>query len=340
MRRIVILLVAVAVLAGVPAAARAATTPAAACAQPRLLILSAYPAEMGGIMKATTLDSVEPIRSAAPQSKEFWTGTLESKPVIEALVGIGPVDATQTTNAAFTLFDCISGVVFSGVAGAGSDHLGPGGAARQSRIGDVTVPDRWSTDGGTTWSTVDPTMFQTAAAVAPAVKLENTTPVGDRACACVDPGTVPGLTFPYQPTVLLHGDASTTDPFNGHAAPCLQHGGDLAGCEPCPVALGTSPDPERFAYGAEGILDPAFFTGLFSQAVASNHEFIAYDDETGAVATIANAHAVPFIGFRAISDGSPDPLMLPGYPSQFVLYDQLAADNETAMALAFVQAWH
>ena len=89
-----------------------------------------------------------------------------------------------------------------------------------------------------------------------------------------------------------------------------------------------------------GVTASIAITGLFSQAVASNHEFIAYDDETGAVATIANAHAVPFIGFRAISDGSPDPLMLPGYPSQFVLYDQLAADNETAMALAFVQAWH
>jgi nucleoside phosphorylase len=340
MRRIAIFLVAVTLLTGLPTAAMAAgSRPSGGCAQPRLLILSAYPAEMGGIMKATKLDSVEPIRSSPPQSKEFWTGTLESKRVIEALTGIGPVDATQTTNAAFTLFTCISGVIFSGVAGAGSDHLGPGGSARHSRIGDVTVPDRWSTDGGKTWSTANQTMLETAASVAPSVKLQNTTPVGDRACACVDPGTVPGLTFPYQPTIVLHGDASTTDPFNGHAAPCLQHGGDLAGCEPCPVALGTSPDPQRLAYGAQGILDPSFFTGFFSQAVASKHEFIESDDETGAVAAVANAHGVPLVGFRAISDGSPDPLMLPGYPSQFVVYDQLAADNETAMALAFVKAW-
>jgi len=341
LRRIALVVATVMLLGGVPATALATAGGwPGPCAQRRLLILSAYPAEMGGIMRATKLDSVEPIRSAPPQDKEFWTGTLEGKRVIEALTGIGPVDATQTTNAAFTLFkNCISGVVFSGVAGAGSDHLGPGGTARQSRIGDVTVPDRWSTDGGKTWSTVDPALFETAVDVAPTVKLQNTTPVGDRACACVDPGTVPGLTFPYQPIVLLHGDASTTDPFNGHAAPCLQHGGDLAGCEPCPVALGTSPDPGRFVYGVEGVADPAFFTGFFSQAVASNHEFIAYDDETGAVAAVADAHGVPFIGFRAISDGSPDPLMLPGYPSQFVVYDQLAADNETAMALAFVNAY-
>jgi hypothetical protein len=48
----------------------------------------------------------------------------------------------------------------------------------------------------------------------------------------------------------------------------------------------------------------------------------------------------PFIGFRGISDGSPDPLMLPGFPSQFVVYDQLAADNSATMALALIRAWN
>src|SRR4051812_50129463 len=99
---------------------------------------------MGQIMKATRLDSVEPTRSPAPKSKGFWTGTLEGKPVIEALTGIGPVNATDTTNAAFSVFNCISSVAFSGVAGAGADHNGVKSAARQARIGDVTIPDRWA----------------------------------------------------------------------------------------------------------------------------------------------------------------------------------------------------
>jgi nucleoside phosphorylase len=68
-------------------------------------------------------------------------------------------------------------------------------------------------------------------------------------------------------------------------------------------------------------------------------QFIESDDETGAVGAVANSHQVPFIGFRGISDGSPDPLMLPGFPAQFVVYDQLAADNAAAMTLAFVRAW-
>jgi nucleoside phosphorylase len=341
MRRIAVLVATVMLFVGLATGAHAATgTPSGVCATPRLLIVSAFPAEMGRIMKATKLDSVEPIRSAAPQSKEFWAGTLERKPVILALTGIGPVNATDTTTAAFTVFNCISGVVFSGVAGAGSDHQGVGGAARQSRIGDVSVPDRWSQDGGKTWSTASQSMLKTAAKVAPTVALQNTTPLEDYACACVDAGTIPGVTFPYTPTVLLHGDGSTTDPFGGHAAPCLQHGGDLAGCEPCPAALGTSPDPERFITGMVGIADPGFITGLFALAGSSSgHEFIEGDEETGASAAVANSHGVPFIGFRGISDGTADPLMLPGFPAQFFVYTQLAADNAAKVTLAFVNAY-
>src|SRR5436305_4890444 len=315
MRRIGLGVAAVLLFAGVPLRALAAgTTPSGVCSQPRLLIVSAFPAEMGQIMKATTLDSVEPIRSPAPKSKEFWTGTLEGKPVIEALTGIGPVNATDTTNAAFSLFSCIKAVVFAGVAGAGNDHNGANGAARQSRIGDVTVPDRWTNDGGQTWATASGSMLSTAAKIAPSVTLQSDAPLGDYACTCVDWGNIPGDTFPYTPVVLFHGDGSTTDPFGGKAAPCLQHGGDLAGCEPCPAALGTSPDPMRFVTGMEGIADPGFITGLFALAGGSGGNFIESDEETGAVAAVVNAHGVPFIGFRGISDGTADPLGIQNLP--------------------------
>ncbi|MBV8981500.1 MAG: hypothetical protein JO086_11420 [Acidimicrobiia bacterium] len=340
MRRIAVLAAIAMLLTGIPASALAAGGPSSGvCAKPRLLILSAYPAEMGQIMKATKLDSVEPIRSGAPESKEFWTGTLEGKPVIEGLTGIGPVNATNTTTAAFSVFDCITSVAFSGVAGAGSDTYG--GVPRQSRIGDVTVPDRWTTDGGRTWSTATPALQDVAAKVAPRVALQNTTPLADYACACVDAGTIPGATFPYTPVVLFHGDGSTTDPFGGHAAPCLQHGGDLAGCEPCPVALGTSPDPGRFVASTEGVADPTFVTGLFALAGASGGSYIEADEETGAVAAVVNAHGVPFIGFRAISDGTPDPFGIQNlpFPSQYLVYQQLAADNAARMTLAFVGAY-
>ncbi|MCA1833262.1 MAG: hypothetical protein LC750_11155 [Actinobacteria bacterium] len=63
------------------------------------------------------------------------------------------------------------------------------------------------------------------------------------------------------------------------------------------------------------------------------------DMETAAVAQVANANTIPFIAFRALSDGLGDPLHLPGFPFQFFYYRQLAADNAAEMTLAFLQAW-
>jgi nucleoside phosphorylase len=221
--------------------------------------------------------------------------------------------------------------VFSGVAGAGA----------ASRIGDVTVPDRWTKDGGKRWVQTDPRMQATAEAVAPSVRLEQSAPLGDPACACPGPDRVQTVRFPYVPRVLFHGNGSTTDPFGGHAAPCLPHGGDLAGCEPCPAALRASPDAQRFVTGMAGILDPGFILTLAAPAPPPGHKYtyVAFDEETAAAADVAAGHGTPFIGFRAISDGTADPLMLPGFPAQFFVYKQLAADNAATMALAFIKAW-
>jgi hypothetical protein len=75
-------------------------------------------------------------------------------------------------------------------------------------------------------------------------------------------------------------------------------------------------------------------------------ERVTADEETAVVAQVAQANGVPFIGFRAASDGpgntpgtGGDPLMLPGFPAQFLVYRQLAADNAAAAAIAFLGAW-
>ena len=61
--------------------------------------------------------------------------------------------------------------------------------------------------------------------------------------------------------------------------------------------------------------------------------------ETAAVARVAAEKHVPFIGFRALSDGLGDPLMLPGFPAQFFVYRQYAAENAAAVELAFLSSW-
>jgi nucleoside phosphorylase len=86
-------------------------------------------------------------------------------------------------------------------------------------------------------------------------------------------------------------------------------------------------------------LDPDFFLSYFQNPPPAATTYIAEDMETAAVARVAAQHRTPFIAFRAVSDGKGDPLMLPGFPFQFFMYRQLAADNAATVALAFLKAW-
>jgi adenosylhomocysteine nucleosidase len=58
--------------------------------------------------------------------------------------------------------------------------------------------------------------------------------------------------------------------------------------------------------------------------------------ETAAIAAAAAARGVPYIAFRAVSDGAEDPLELPGFPAQFFAYYPLAAHNAAAAASGFL----
>ena len=62
-------------------------------------------------------------------------------------------------------------------------------------------------------------------------------------------------------------------------------------------------------------------------STTQNPAFDAQDMETAAAQTVADAHGVPFLGVRGISDGQGDPLHLPGFPVSFFYYKQLAAGN-------------
>lgn len=70
-----------------------------------------------------------------------------------------------------------------------------------------------------------------------------------------------------------------------------------------------------------------------------NPGFDAVDQETAAAQAVADAHGVPFLGIRGMSDGPGDPLHLPGFPVQFFVYKQIAANNAARVAEAFLQNW-
>jgi nucleoside phosphorylase len=298
----------------------------AACV-PRTLVLSAMPVELGPMF---VQEKVE--RTVTVDGHDFYVGSLRGHDVVLSLTGIGPMNATHRTRQALKTFRCahrpgIDSVVFSGVAGG-------------DWIGNVIVADRWTLDHGKTFVPVDRRMLASARQVAKShLALEQQSPAGDPACGCVvAPNAVSTVSVTHKPEVEVGGAGDTTDPFSGRALPCAPGGGDVFGCEPCILQEHAEHAPQ-FATGVIPFADPAFFTG-YGSSTASNGSYVAEDEETAAVAKVAaNAH-VPFIGFRAVSDGGGDPLGLPGFPVQFFYYRQLAADNAAAVTLAFLSDWH
>jgi nucleoside phosphorylase len=269
----------------------------------RTLVLTAFPVEAEAVLSHTTLDS-DPVVVA--DRRHFYLGSISGTKVIVAMTGIGMVNASETTEIALSRFArAVGAVVFSGVAG-GAGRIG---------LADVTVPVRWTLDNGTTFHPVDPAMFAVAEKLS--VTLE---PVKSTA------------------HLLVGGDGCTFDNNNGQAFPGIPNGGGVFGCQPRTV-----PDRSRFYTGNFfQAAWPWLRHGLISNAKvvsAADPAFVATDNETAAAQVVADAHGIPFLGIRGISDGPGDPLRLPGFPFQFFVYNGIAAANAARVTAAFLQSW-
>jgi len=336
-RRFVALLIALALAlstAGVAAAKPKPKpkVPVPSC-PPRILVLSAMPVELGAVL--ARLEAVVPPTKLTTQTvagHDYYVGSFHGASIVATMTGIGPVNAKKATDAAFAAFAChghtaIRAVVFSGVAGG-------------DFIGNVVVPAKWTYDKGAHLYPVNDRMLAVARKIAASVKpkLLTTAPAGDPACGCVtSPDAVTTVAVTHAPAVEVGGTGETTDPFSGRALPCVPGGGDVFGCTPCAAQTDAARDGAAFAPGVVPFADPAFFTGYFASS-ATGPGYVAEDEETGVVAAAANKRGVPFLGFRAVSDGAGDPLNLPGFPAQFFYYRQLAADNAAIATVAFLAA--
>ena len=294
----------------------------------RILVLSAYPGEIGKNLAATKVTE-----TVFLENHQYFVGRLQGVHVVLALTGIGLVNAEKSTKAAFAHFRCgsttaISGVVFSGVAG------GP-------YIGDVVVPQKWTIDNGKTWMPVDPAMFATARQVKQrhAAKLSQDATAGDVACVGTNPNLITQVHIDHVPEIRLGGRGKSADPFGGRQFTCVPCGGDVFGCEPCAVQKHLLESGMKFASTAPAFVDPDFILGYFAAPTPATTTYDSEDMETAAVFRVATRYHVPYIAFRAVSDGKGDPLMLPGFPYQFFVYKQLAADNAASVAQAFLSAW-
>lgn len=294
----------------------------------RTLVLSAFPAEADAVLAHTALDA-NPVVVA--DRRRYYLGSISGKKVIVAMTGIGLVNATNTTETAFARFTCassiaIAAVMFSGVAG---------GAGRTS-IGDVAIPARWTLDNGATFRRVDPGMLATAQTLS--VVLDNINTLGNPVCLCRNVPVVRLNHLGRQPQLFVGGDGSSSDKNNGQAFPCIPNGGSVFGCQPCSAPDRSLGYTGNFFQAAGPWLKNALISNLNIVSTV-NPGFDAVDQETAAAQAVADAHGVPFLGIRGMSDGPGDPLHLPGFPVQFFVYKQIAANNAARVTEAFLQNW-
>jgi nucleoside phosphorylase len=224
-------------------------------------------------------------------------GTLGGKPVVVAMTGVGLVNAANSTRAILEQFP-IRGVVVSGVAGSSLN------------IADVAAVTTWTLPDGSHYD-CDPRWLRVAG------KLADARSVSFNDCAAVTNHPEP-VCLPNPPVLVVGGEGESADPFGGGAFPCHAGTGDIYGCD--------AGEPPR--------LTTATTSGSGGTPTA---EPLIQDMESAAIAREAAAKHVPFIAFRAVSDGAGDPLNLPGFPAQFYAYYHLAANNAAAVAEAFVK---
>ena len=138
--------------------------------------------------------------------------------------------------------------------------------------------------------------------------------------------------------MFVGGDGSSFDNNNGRAFPCIPSGGAVFGCQPRSAPDRSLKYTGNFFRAAGPWLKNALISNL-NIASTSDPAFDATDNETAAAQAVADAHGVPFLGIRGISDGAGDPLHLPGFPFEFFFYKRIAAGNAARVTAAFLRSW-
>jgi nucleoside phosphorylase len=296
----------------------------------RTLILTALPAEADAILARTALDE-DPV--VVVDGRHYYLGTLGGKKVVITMTGIGMKNSADTTESALTHFTadsgvCVDAVVFAGVAG---------GSGR-TQIGDVAIPAQWTSDDGASWHAVDPDMRTAAETLA--VELADTVSNAESACRnCRPLARLRFVDLKRTPQLHVGGDGASHDNNNGAAFPTIPLGGAVFGPQPLRAPDFSPMFTGNFFRAIGPFLVRGALRNITGFSTAPTSIVDAVDQETAAAQLVADAHGVPFLGIRGMSDGPGDPLNLPGYPFTFFVYKRIAADNAAIVTEVFLQQW-
>lgn len=270
---------------------------------PRIAVISAYAPEWPALLAATTDQHRTELNGTV-----FVTGTLEGKPVVLFLSGVSMVNAAMTTQLALDHFN-ISRIVFSGVAGGVDPALD---------VGDVVAADAWG-------QYLEGAFLREGMSSLPGPpRAEAFAPYGMMVAGPVRIARGAGppesrFWFPADPAMLEIARA---------IAPAVP----LKRCLDAGRCLAHQP---KVVVGGPGVSGPVFVDNkAFREHVFTTFKARVLDMETAAVAHVAYANGVPFIGFRSLSDlaGGDEG------PNQIQTFLTLASENSASVVRAFVRA--
>jgi len=268
-------------------------------------IVSAFPPEFEAL-KATIK-----VRSSGSNRGVAWvTGTLGGRPVVLMMSGVSMVNAAMNTQWLIDRFH-VSRIVFSGIAGGVDPALD---------IGDVVVPEAWAQPFEVVLARRTADGFQPPEWVNHRLDLPPYGMMFPRAVSMGGDEAGAGHdTFPADPALLaVARTVAGRESLKACAAPgmCLDHA-------------------PKILVGGTGVSTTAFVDNAeYRQYLAATFQARVTDMETAAVAQVAYANRVPFIGFRSLSDLAGGDAGV----NRMRVFMRLASVNSAAVVAAFVKA--
>ena len=275
---------------------------------PRLAVLAAYAPEIEALLPNLT-DPVE----YQINGVEFYAGQMEGVDVVVFLTGISLVNAAMNTQLVIDHFN-VDAILVSGVAGGVDPSLS---------FADVTVPAKWGQ--------YNEMVFM------------RETSTGEFAAH-------PGLGPEFEPFLFMgprgmrvatESDPSPTErKFWYHADPELMAAAKIAATsvefEQCINETTCLPRAPKVVLGGNGVTGSVFQDNAeFREYLFETFDAQVVEMETSAIATVAYANTIPYIGFRSLSDLAGGG----GGVNEYPIFEVLAAENAAAFLREFLIAY-
>ena len=272
---------------------------------PRLAVVGAFAPELEALLARTEVE-----RTVEHNGVTFSLGKLAGRDVVVFASGVSMVNAAMTTQLALDKFQ-IEAVIIDGIAGGVDPGLD---------IGDVVVPAQW----GQYLEAIFARETDTGFAPPPWAEL---------------PFPNFGMIFPQNVDVRRKGSTEAESKFWFAADPDMLKAAsaivDKVELKSCSAENACLPTPPRIVVGGNGVSGQAFVDNArFREFTAATFQAQVLDMETAAIATVAYANGVPFIGFRSLSD------LAGGGPgeNEMETFMTVAAENAAAVLVAFIGA--